>query len=108
MDKRKRTKYKHRSTKHKYKTKYRVTRTPLQIRGELKCSGTLEMSEYVFDFLQFTDSDGDVALHVFFYIALLIKPLYFYNNSLFMYIGKKVKDVFTHFKCQWRLENTDH
>ena len=48
------------------------------------------MSEYVFDFLQFTDSDGDVALRVFFYIALLIKPLYFYNNSLFMYIGAVV------------------
>jgi hypothetical protein len=31
------------------------------------------MSEYVFDFLQFTDSDGDVALHVFFYIAFVFK-----------------------------------
>jgi len=27
------------STKHKYKTKDRVTRTPLKIGGELRCSG---------------------------------------------------------------------
>ena len=30
---------KHRSTKHTYKTKDRVTRTPLKTGGELRCSG---------------------------------------------------------------------
>ena len=30
---------KQRSTNHKYKTKDRVTRTPLKIGGELRCSG---------------------------------------------------------------------
>ena len=30
---------KQRSTKHKYKTKDRVTRTPLKTEGELRCSG---------------------------------------------------------------------
>ena len=32
-------KYKQRSTKHTYKTKDRVTRTPLKTGGELRCSG---------------------------------------------------------------------
>ena len=31
--------YKQRSTKHTYKTKGRVTRTPLKTRGQLRCSG---------------------------------------------------------------------
>ena len=35
---------KQRSTKHTYKTKYRVTRTPLKIRGELMCSGRVGSS----------------------------------------------------------------
>jgi len=32
-------KHKQRSTKHTYKTKDRVTRTPMKIGGELRCSG---------------------------------------------------------------------
>jgi len=32
------------STKHKYKTKDRVTRTPLKIGGELRCSGRVNSS----------------------------------------------------------------
>jgi hypothetical protein len=32
-------KYKQRSTKHAYKTKDRVTRTPLKTGGKLRCSG---------------------------------------------------------------------
>jgi hypothetical protein len=37
MAKRKSTKDKQRSTKHTYKTKDRVTRTPLKTGGELRC-----------------------------------------------------------------------
>jgi hypothetical protein len=37
-------KYKQRSTKHTYKTKVRVTRTPLKTRGELRCSGRVSRS----------------------------------------------------------------
>jgi hypothetical protein len=37
-------KYKQRSTKHIYKTKDRVTRTPLKTRGELRCSGRVSSS----------------------------------------------------------------
>jgi hypothetical protein len=32
------------STKHTYKTKDRVTRTPLKTRGELRCSGRVSSS----------------------------------------------------------------
>ena len=39
MAKRKVQKDKQRSTKHTYKTKDRVTRTPLKTGGELRCSG---------------------------------------------------------------------
>ena len=39
MAKRKSTKGRTRSTKHTYKTKDRVTRTPLRTGGELRCSG---------------------------------------------------------------------
>ena len=39
MTKRKSTKGQQRSTKHTYKTKDRVTRTPLKTGGELRCSG---------------------------------------------------------------------
>ena len=39
MAKRKSTKGQQRSTKHTYKTKDRVTRTPLKTGGELRCSG---------------------------------------------------------------------
>jgi len=39
MAKRKSTKGKQRCTKHTYKTKDRVTRTPLKSGGELMCSG---------------------------------------------------------------------
>jgi hypothetical protein len=35
---------KQRSTKHAYKTKDRVTRTPLKTRGELRCSGKVSSS----------------------------------------------------------------
>jgi hypothetical protein len=35
---------KQRSTKHTYKTKYRVTRTPLKTGGELRCSGRVSRS----------------------------------------------------------------
>ena len=35
---------KQRSTKHTYKTKVRVTRTPLKSGGELKCSGRVSSS----------------------------------------------------------------
>jgi len=35
---------KQRSTKHIYKTKDRVTRTPLKTRGELRCSGRVSSS----------------------------------------------------------------
>ena len=35
---------KQRSTKHTYKTKDRVTRTPLKNEGELRCSGRLNSS----------------------------------------------------------------
>jgi hypothetical protein len=35
---------KQRSTKHTYKTKDRVTRTPLKTRGELRCSGRVSSS----------------------------------------------------------------
>ena len=35
---------KQRSTKHTYKTKDRVTRTPLKTEGELKCSGMVSSS----------------------------------------------------------------
>jgi hypothetical protein len=35
---------KQRSTKHTYKTKDRVTRTPLKTRGERRCSGRLSSS----------------------------------------------------------------
>jgi hypothetical protein len=37
-------KYKQRSTKHTYKTRDRVTRTPLKTRGELRCSGRVSSS----------------------------------------------------------------
>ena len=37
-------KYKQRSTKHTYKTKDRVTRTPLKPGGELRCSGRVSSS----------------------------------------------------------------
>jgi len=39
MAKREVQKDKQRSTKHTYKTKDRLTRTPLKTRGELRCSG---------------------------------------------------------------------
>jgi hypothetical protein len=35
---------KQRSTKHTYKTKYRVTRTPLKTEGELRCSERVSSS----------------------------------------------------------------
>ena len=35
---------KQRSTKHTYKTKDRVTRSPLKARGELRCSGRVNSS----------------------------------------------------------------
>jgi len=35
---------KQRSTKHMYKTKHRVTGTPLKTRGELRCSGRVDSS----------------------------------------------------------------
>ena len=41
MAKRKSTKDKQRSTKHTYKTKDRVTRTPLKTDGELRCYQTV-------------------------------------------------------------------
>ena len=44
MAKRKSTKDKQRSTKHTYKTKDRVTRTPLKTGGELMCSGRVNSS----------------------------------------------------------------
>jgi hypothetical protein len=37
-------KYKQRSTKHAYKTKDRVTRTPLKTGGKLRCSGRVGSS----------------------------------------------------------------
>jgi hypothetical protein len=37
-------KEKQRSTKHAYKTKDQVTRTPLKIGGELRCSGRVSSS----------------------------------------------------------------
>jgi hypothetical protein len=37
---------KQRSTKHAYKTKDRVTRTPLKIGGELRCSGRCIMMQF--------------------------------------------------------------
>ena len=37
-------KYKQRSTKHTYKTKDRVTRTPLKTGGEHRCSGRVSSS----------------------------------------------------------------
>jgi len=42
--KKKYTKDKQRSTKHTYKTKDRVTRTPLKTGGELGCSGRVSSS----------------------------------------------------------------
>ena len=44
MAKRKSTKDKQRSTKHTYKTKDRVTRTPLKTAGKLRCSGRVSSS----------------------------------------------------------------
>jgi hypothetical protein len=44
MAKRKVQKDKQRSTKHTYKTKDRVTRTPLKTGGEPRCSGRLSSS----------------------------------------------------------------
>ena len=44
MAKKKVQKDKHRSTKHTYKTKDRVTRTPLKTGGELRCSGRVSSS----------------------------------------------------------------
>ena len=44
MAKKKAQKDKHRSTKHTYKTKDRVTRTPLKTGGELRCSGRVSSS----------------------------------------------------------------
>ena len=44
MAKRKVQKDKQRSTKHTYKTKDRVTRTPLKTGGELRCSGRVSSS----------------------------------------------------------------
>jgi hypothetical protein len=44
MAKRKSTKGKTRSTKHTYKTKDRVTRTPLKTGGGLRCSGRVSSS----------------------------------------------------------------
>jgi hypothetical protein len=44
MAKRKSTKGQTRSTKHTYKTKDRVTRTPLKSEGELRCSGRVGSS----------------------------------------------------------------
>jgi hypothetical protein len=35
---------KQRSTKHTYKTEERVTRTPLKARGELRCSGRVDIT----------------------------------------------------------------
>jgi hypothetical protein len=43
-----------RSTKHTHKTKDRVTRTPLKIGGELRCSGRVSMSKW--DVLFFNSS----------------------------------------------------
>jgi hypothetical protein len=39
-------KYKQRSTKHTYKTKDRVTRTPLKTTGELRCSGQILITPF--------------------------------------------------------------
>jgi hypothetical protein len=44
MAKRKIHQDKQRSTKHTYKTKHRVTRTPLETGGELRCSGKVSSS----------------------------------------------------------------
>jgi hypothetical protein len=44
MAKEKVQKDKQRSTKHTYKTKDRVTRTPLKAEGELRCSGRVSSS----------------------------------------------------------------
>jgi hypothetical protein len=44
MTKIKGKKNKQQSTKHTYKTKDRVTRTPLKTRGELMCSGSVSSS----------------------------------------------------------------
>jgi hypothetical protein len=55
-------KYKTRSIKHTYKTEDRVTRTPLKIGGELRCSGRVGSS---------CSSD----------IRILIVPLVFSNSS---------------------------
>ena len=40
---------KQQSTKHTYKTKDRVTRTPLKTRGELRCSGRVSSSRSTSD-----------------------------------------------------------
>jgi hypothetical protein len=62
MANRKSTKDKQRSTKQTHKTKDRVTRTPLKIGGELRCSGRVSSSwsttfpfrvGYIFSFLSF-------------------------------------------------------
>ena len=53
MAKRKRTKEKRRSTKHTNKTTYRVTRIPLKIEGDLRCSrrlgSTCSTSDTIYD-----------------------------------------------------------
>ena len=53
MPKRKGTKDKQRSTKHTYKTKDRVTRTPLKSGGELGCSGRVSSSCSISDTCRF-------------------------------------------------------
>jgi hypothetical protein len=47
MAKWKMTKDNHRSTKHTYKTKDRVTRTPIQIGGKPRCSEKPYLQEYL-------------------------------------------------------------
>jgi hypothetical protein len=67
---------KHWSTKHTYKTKYRVTRPPLKFLSELKCSGRVSSS-----CSRYTDSDYPCGIFwplfclFFIDIRILITPL---------------------------------
>jgi hypothetical protein len=76
---------KQQSTKHTYKTKDRVTRTPLKTRRELRCSGRVSSSTLLFVLLY--SFFWPLCCLFFFDIRILIAPLVSSNSSSYYFPG---------------------
>jgi len=85
--KEKEQKYKQRSTKYTYKTKDRVTRTPLKTGGELRCSGRVSSSKIMYQ-LYYQGVQNVATLRKYF-LPWEIEPIILVLNctllSIYMY-----------------------